>query len=135
MALLEWNSSYSVGIQPMDRQHTVLFGLLNSLHFSMMKGQAQTLTGPLLKKLIDYTHTHFAEEEALMAKAGYPGLPDHRVKHRDLLKQVEDLAARHQRGEMAVNLQLLNFLRDWLSNHIPNVDHEYGPWLKEHGVH
>jgi len=67
MALLEWNSTHSLGNQPMDRQHTVLFGLLNCLHFSMMKGQAQTLTGPLLKKLIEYTQTHFAEEEALMA--------------------------------------------------------------------
>jgi len=26
-------------------------------------------------------------------------------------------------------------LRNWLTNHIQKVDHEYGPWLNEHGVH
>jgi hemerythrin len=34
-----------------------------------------------------------------------------------------------------MNIELLNFLRDWLTTHILKVDHEYGPWLNEHGVH
>jgi hemerythrin-like metal-binding protein len=92
------------------------------------------LTGPLLKKLAAYTHTHFKDEEAMMTAAKYPGLADHKIKHRDLIKQVEDFAARHERGEVTVNLQLMNFLRDWLTNHIQKTDHEYGPWLNEHGV-
>jgi hemerythrin-like metal-binding protein len=134
MALLTWNSKYSVGVKPLDSQHTVLFGLLNDLHAAMLKGQAQSLTGPLLKKLVAYTHTHFKDEEAMMTAAKYPGLADHKIKHRDLIKQVEDFAARHERGEVTVNLQLMNFLRDWLTNHIQKTDHEYGPWLNEHGV-
>ena len=44
MALLTWDGKYSVGVKPMDSQHTVLFGLLNDLHAAMMKGQAQSLT-------------------------------------------------------------------------------------------
>jgi hemerythrin-like metal-binding protein len=134
MALLTWNSKYSVGVKPLDSQHTVLFGLLNDLHAAMLKGHAQSLTGPLLKKLVAYTHTHFKDEEAMMTAAKYPGLADHKIKHRDLIKQVEDFAARHERGEVTVNLQLMNFLRDWLTNHIQKTDHEYGPWLNEHGV-
>jgi hemerythrin-like metal-binding protein len=134
MALLTWNSKYSVGVKPLDSQHTVLFGLLNDLHAAMLKGQAQSLTGPLLKKLVAYTHTHYKDEEAMMTAAKYPGLADHKIKHRDLIKQVEDFAARHERGEVTVNLQLMNFLRDWLTNHIQKTDHEYGPWLNEHGV-
>ena len=39
MALLTWNSKYSVGVKPLDSQHTVLFGLLNDLHAAMLKGQ------------------------------------------------------------------------------------------------
>ena len=134
MALLTWNSRYSVGVEAMDNQHTVLFGLLNDLHAAMMKGQARILTGPLLLRLVEYTHIHFSDEEQMMAAARYPGLADHRIKHRELIKQVEEYAARFERGEVALNIQLLNFLRDWLSNHIQKVDHEYGPWLNEHGV-
>ena len=134
MALLTWNSKYSVGVKTLDSQHTILFGLLNDLHAAMMKGQAQSLTGPLLHKLVEYTHTHFSAEEQMMAGAKYPGLATHRIKHRDLIKQVEEYAARIDKGEITLNLHLLNFLRDWLSNHIQITDHEYGPWLNEHGV-
>jgi hemerythrin-like metal-binding protein len=132
---MTWNSKYSVGVKALDSQHTVLFGILNDLHAAMMKGQAQAMTGPLLRKLVDYTRTHFTAEEGMMANARYPGLNEHRVKHRDLMKQVEEYVGRFDRGEITLNLHLLDFLRDWLNNHIMKEDHQYGPWLNEHGVH
>ena len=133
MALLSWSSRYSVGIQRMDDQHTVLFGLLNDLHDAMMKGQAQSVTGELLRKLVSYTREHFTAEESMLAASGYAGLTEHRVLHRELTKKVDEFAARHQRGEPTLNLQLLNFLRDWLSNHIQNEDRMYGPLWDENG--
>jgi hemerythrin-like metal-binding protein len=135
MALLTWNSNYSVGVKTLDSQHTVLFGLLNDLHAAMLKGQAQSLTGPLLRKLVDYTHTHFAAEERMLTEARYPGLADHKIKHRELIQKVEGYAARFEKGEITLNLHLMNFLRDWLTNHIQKTDREYSPWLNEHGVH
>jgi len=134
MALLTWNQKYSVGVHALDDQHTGLFNILNELHESMMKGQAQNLTGPLLKKLAAYTQSHFTAEEAMMAKTNYPGLTAHKALHKDLIKQVEGYIARFERGEITLNLHLLNFLRDWLTNHIQKTDHEYGPWLNDHGV-
>jgi hemerythrin-like metal-binding protein len=107
---------------------------LNDLHAAMLKGQARNLTGPLLRELVEYTHTHFSTEERMLAAASYPGLVIHRLKHRELIKQVEEFAARFEKGEITLNLDLMNFLRDWLSNHIQKVDHEYGSWLNEHGV-
>jgi hemerythrin len=135
MALLTWSSKYSVGVQSMDSQHTVLFGLLNDLHTAMMKGQAQSISGALLRKLANYAHDHFAAEEAMMASACYPELAKHRIEHRDLSRQVEEFAARYERGECTLNLDLLNFLRDWLTNHIEKVDHGYCSWMNGHGVH
>ena len=131
MALLAWSSKYSVGVQSMDNQHTVLFTILNDLHSAMMNGQAQKVTGELLQKLLKYTREHFAAEEAVMAAAAYPGLAQHRVKHRDLIKQVNEFAARYQRGETNINLTLLNFLRDWLTHHIQNEDKQYGPCVNK----
>jgi hemerythrin-like metal-binding protein len=134
MALLTWNEKYSVGVHAIDEQHTGLFNILNDLHAAMMTGQAQALTGPLLKKLVEYTQKHFAAEEAMMAKTKYPGLAAHQALHRDLVKQVNGYVVRFDRGEITLNLHLLNFLRDWLTNHIQKTDHEYGPWLNDHGV-
>jgi len=135
MALLAWDDEkYSVGVKSIDGQHGVLFELINDLYEAMRKGQANKLTGALLKKLVDYTQTHFAAEEKMMADAKYPALAEHRVKHRDLIKQVGDFTSRFEKGEIALNLDLMSFLRDWLTNHIQKVDREYSPWMNQHGV-
>jgi hemerythrin-like metal-binding protein len=134
MALMTWNSKYSVGVNAIDAQHTVLFDILNELHDAMLKGHASTLTGPMLKKLVKYTQEHFSAEEKMLTNSKYPDLAAHQALHRELIKQVEDYSARFEKGEITLNLHLLNFLRDWLTNHILKTDHEYGPWLNEHGI-
>ncbi len=134
MALMTWNDKLSVGVQSIDAQHSVLVETLNKLHDAMMKGQAKSLTGPLLHNLAAYTRDHFSAEEAMMAAAKYPGLAQHRVQHRDLTKQVEEYIARFEQGEITLNLHLLTFLRDWLTTHILKEDREYGPWMNEHGI-
>jgi hemerythrin-like metal-binding protein len=132
---MTWNDRYSVGIGSIDQQHNTLFAILNDLYDAMKKGQAQTVTGPLLRKLATYTHNHFASEEAIMQSTHYPGLAEHRIKHRDLMNQVEAFAARFERGDVTLSIDLFNFLRDWLTTHIQKEDKQYGPWLGEHGVH
>jgi hemerythrin-like metal-binding protein len=135
MALMTWNKSYSVSVPTIDSQHKILFDIINELHTAMMNGQARSLTGSILHRLADYTQTHFAAEEAKMAAAKYPGLAEHKVKHRDLVKQVEEYVLRYDKGEITLNLELLNFLRDWLTNHIQKVDMEYSSCMLQNGVH
>jgi hemerythrin len=135
MALMNFGKEYSVGVQTIDDQHKVLFGIINDLHEGMMMGQARSLTGPLLNKLADYTRNHFTAEEAMMTAAAYPKLAAHKILHRNLVKQVEDYIARYDRGETTLNIQLLNFLRDWLTNHIQKEDKQYSPCMIEHGLH
>jgi hemerythrin-like metal-binding protein len=134
MALLARGSNYSVGEKTLDSQHSVLFSILNGLHAAMMNRSAPGSTGDLLKKLVSYTRDHFAAEEAMMANSNYPGLLHHRVHHRDLTKQVYEFMARHARGDSKINIELLRFLSDWLTNHIQHEDKEYGPWMNRHGL-
>jgi hemerythrin len=134
MQLLTWNNEYSVGVQTLDNQHSMFMDLLNELHAAMESGQARSRTGTILRKLLNYTRGHFSAEEAMMASARYPGLVQHRSLHRGLTKHVEDAEARFERGEGAVNDQLLGFLRDWITHHIENSDKAYGPWINKSGV-
>jgi hemerythrin len=134
MGLLTWSDKYSVGVQSMDSQHSILFEILNDLHDAMIKGRAQSAASDLLRKLVNYANEHFAAEETLMETAGYPELAQHRALHRDLTQKIEEFMARCNSGETTLNPHLLNFLRDWLSNHIGRVDHKYGIWINEHGV-
>lgn len=134
MPLLTWNDSLSVGVRAIDTQHSTLLSILNDLHDAMLQGRAKEVTGPLLRKLLNYTRDHFSAEEAMMAAAKYSGLPAHRREHERLTRQVEDYAARFDRGECSINIDLLHFLRTWLTNHIQQSDKAYGPCLVGHGI-
>ena len=129
MALINWSKDYSVGVQSIDGQHSSLFNMLNELHAAMMQGQARSVAGPVLHRLVNYTREHFTAEEAMMAAAKYPGLAQHRMKHRALTSKVEEFMKRYESDQATVNIELLSFLRDWLVSHIQKSDKEYAPWL------
>jgi hemerythrin len=129
VAFLTWENKYSVGVQALDQQHTTLFDIINELHTAMMQRKAQSVTAPLLRKLADYTRYHFAAEEALLMAKAYPGLAQHRLLHADLVKQVEDFVSRSERGDITLRVDLMNFLRNWLTDHILKVDSSYGSYL------
>lgn len=134
MALLAWGPQFSVGVEAIDKQHATLVDTLNQLHEAMLKGMTKSVTGPLLTRLVEYTHSHFAAEEKMMSAAKYPKFTQHCQHHRELTKEVEDFVGRYDRGEVALTPHLLTFLRDWLNNHIVKEDKEYGPWMNQHGV-
>ena len=134
MALLTFDKTYSVGIQFVDDQHARLFDTLNELHAAMLKGQVKAVAGRLLQDLLAYTRSHFSAEEAMLAKAKYPGLGEHQSKHRKLTAQVADYVERYKRGEAALSVHLINFLRDWLTSHILREDRAYSAWLSRAGM-
>lgn len=134
MALITWSDAYSVGVGAMDEQHKGLVKALNELHAAMIEGKHKDATGPLLDRLLDYTRSHFSAEEQLLRRAKYPGTADQESMHKSLTGQVEKFIERHRKGEIALNVDLLTFLRDWLLNHIQKSDRDYGPWLNQHGV-
>ena len=134
MALMTWSDALSTGVRAMDDQHKGLVNTLNELHAAMLVGNNKAATGQLLDRLVKYTHDHFAAEEALLTRTKFPRLSAHLTKHKDLTSQVEQFVARYQRGELSLNIDLLMFLRDWLSTHIQKEDKEYGPWLNQNGV-
>jgi len=134
MALLVWNNAYSVGIQSLDDQHAAIFDSLNELHAAMLKKQENLVMGRLLQDLLAYTQRHFSAEESLLAKAQYPGLAEHRAKHQILTAQVAGYAERFKRGEAALSVHLIDFIRSWLTSHILREDRAYGGWLTQAGV-
>jgi hemerythrin len=133
MALFTFDKTYSVGIQFVDDQHAGLFDTLNELHSAMLKGRPNAVIGRLLQDLLAYTRSHFSAEEAMLAKAKYPGLGEHQAKHKMLTAQVADYVERHKRGEAALSVHLLNFLRDWLTSHILREDRAYSAWISQSG--
>ena len=134
MAELTWGDKYAVGVQAIDDEHKELFDAVRELESAMARFAQPAEMGALLKKLSASTARHFADEEAMMREAKYPGLALHMANHQRLMEKVDAFAARHSRSGVTVNQHALNFLRDWLLHHIENDDVRLGSWLHERKV-
>ncbi len=133
MPLMDWSDGLSVGVQMVDTDHKRLVQLVNQLYDAVTAGHGKDALGKVLDGLIDYTKTHFAREEAEMARTHYPDGPAHVRQHRDFAKKVLDVQAQFKAGNQAVlSLQVMSFLRDWLLQHIQGTDRQMGAWLQQH---
>ena len=133
MALFTWSDAYSVGIKTIDDRLACLFDSLNELHAAMLKGQERSVIVRLLQDLLAYTRSHFSAEESMLAKAKYPELAEHRLKHQKLTAEVAEYAERYKRGEAALSAHVIRFLCDWLKQHILREDRAYSAWLSQAG--
>ncbi|NOR25520.1 MAG: bacteriohemerythrin [Desulforhopalus sp.] len=100
----------------------------------MNSGSAKEVVGRTLGNLIDYTGRHFQYEEELFAKHDYSEQQEHNVVHRKLVAQVIEFQEQFQKGEKDVSLELMEFLKDWLVDHIKKTDKQYSPFLRSKGV-
>ena len=86
-------------------------------------GQAEAVLNSVLNALVDYTQHHFAREELLMAHFDVPGRQHHARIHRRLEAQVRHIRdALHTSPERVVTAEILDFLRNWLIDHIKGHD-------------
>ena len=135
MALICWSTEYSVEVDSIDKQHQKLFDMLNGLHDAMKVGKGSETVPLILGELVQYTREHFASEENLMLRAGYPDYGKHKAEHdkltRDGMHMVRDL----EQGKIALTMDLQDFLRQWLQTHIVSSDRKYTAHLQAAGIH
>ena len=132
--MFEWKPSYSVQINSIDRQHQELFRLAGKLHAAMSSGETNAALANLFDALVQYTRTHFQQEEQMMQRANYPDLAAHKVQHEALLHRVHELQSQFAGGRVTISIDVLHFLKDWLAKHIMGTDQKYVPFMKEKSV-
>ena len=128
MAYLHWSSDLDTGIESIDKQHQRILDYVNELDSANSSGD-MAVTNRVLNELVDYTITHFAFEEELQEKAGYPFLKAHKRVHEIFAKRVAEFQKRAEAGEN-VAPEVLSMLKIWLVNHIKGDDADYAPSVK-----
>ncbi|MFO7751439.1 MAG: bacteriohemerythrin [Desulfobacteraceae bacterium] len=129
--LMTWGPKLVIGIEEIDNQHKELVSLINQLHKAMKLKQGSRQAGTILNRLADYTVYHFGHEEKLFETYNYPDKNQHIKTHKDLVAQVVDFKTQFEQGRASLTMDLMNFLTDWLKNHIMKTDKAYAPFLKE----
>lgn len=131
---LVWKDEYSVGINSIDLQHKKLINLINQLQTAVKYSTGEDFEREALNELVDYTKTHFTYEEGMMEQNGYPDFEAHKTQHVNMIKKVEEVLAEYEKDSDTAMENALNYLSEWLINHINGTDKEYSSFMISKGV-
>lgn len=125
-----WKDSFELGIPPMDMQHKKLVGLIESAKNLITDAEdgidCYDEIAEVLNELKNYTVEHFHDEEALMALKGYTELESHRATHNAFVEKVQEfLSADIDYNQTSVLVEIVQFLLDWVVEHILYEDKKY----------
>ncbi|MEM0467094.1 MAG: bacteriohemerythrin [Candidatus Thermoplasmatota archaeon] len=135
MALMNWDASFSVNVKEIDIQHQRLVEMLNQLHELMKVGQGKTAIAPILDELITYAGTHFSTEEKYFDQFRFSEAVRHKAEHKQFVQKVLAFQNDFKTGRTVLTMDVMNFLRDWLVNHIKGTDKRYSQCFNEHGLY
>jgi hemerythrin len=134
MPFIVWNDRLSVGVAEIDGDHKCLLDMLNDLYEAIREGRSKQRLGKLLDGLVDYTRYHFGREEGMFG-AGYAESIQHKSEHDDFVAWITEMRARFVGGSAtAPSLEVINYLKDWLFDHILGCDQSLGVHLNEVAV-
>ncbi len=128
---IQWKNIYSVGVDLIDDQHKKLIELINELQEAQQSGMASLLMEDVFNRLVEYTVYHFSTEEQLFKDHNYPGAKLHNNEHEEFVNKINYLKYQAQDGNLLITLKTLDFLKDWLINHVLGGDQEFGAFINE----
>ncbi len=111
-----WNDSFDCKNAVINEQHVSLFKLVDNLDKHRSDADA-------LKQLLDLVVLHFKTEEDLFAAKGWSGAGAHKATHD---KFVNDALGLKSIGDGEIQ-----FIKNWLVNHIKGSDFQYIDVLKD----
>lgn len=132
---ITWDQSFSVDVKLIDAQHKKLFSILNKLYGVVNKaeGEAEPLENIILE-LAAYVDFHFKTEERYFEEFGCEDMEEHIRQHKFYEEKIREFNDKYKKGEESVGAEIMNFLKDWISNHIKIKDKEYTGCFHEHGL-
>ena len=135
--MLTWKEEWDLGIKPIDKQHRNILKAINfvcdwACNTKGGKGDMEKV----IRALEAYAAKHFAYEENLLRKIGYPPLSDQEREHRLFTKKVQQM--KHQLAEATelddLAFEVVSFLQAWLKHHILEHDADYAPEVRAYFI-
>ena len=131
---IEWEEKYSVGVEEIDNQHKKMFAAINELLDSLEASNTNEHIENIIKSLVEYKMFHFATEEKYFKEFNYDGAEDHIAKHHEFNEKLKALQEKYPVYEPAFAYELIDFLEDWLIDHLMVVDQQYVKCFHDHGL-
>lgn len=127
---LRFTKEYLTGIELIDQEHQELFRIIgeaNNLIKNEFIPDKYDEIVHLLDELCHYTAIHFKDEENYMESIGYAGLPAQKAAHEAFVQRLGEMDLdRIDANQQETLEELIQFLTEWLINHILHSDKKIG---------
>ena len=124
--MYEMKPEYFTGIEFIDQEHARLFEIANEAYELLMDQfipDKYDYIVKVIEELKDYTKYHFQHEEEYMESLGYKRLLSQKVAHNDFIEKLDEFDLDSiDEDQKASLLELLEFLNNWLVEHIYKKD-------------
>ncbi len=136
MEYIKWQQDkYTVNVQKFDEQHQKLIEIINEVFNAKMNNAGRGVISNILIQLTDYTKSHFLDEITLLRKNDYPDLDTQNREHAKFIMKVTDFIQEFHANNISLNDEMLDFLKNWLIDHIMQKDKQYGAYLNERNIY
>lgn len=122
MALIEWKSHYSVGVEAVDHEHREMIDLINETHERLVAGAAEPDVTAFLGEIFRGISAHFALEEKIMREHRYDHLDQHKQAHEQLLEDIRDIMDGYEADPEEASRELSHRLDEWFTLHFKTHD-------------
>jgi len=129
-----WNEVYNTGIVTIDTQHKVILKILNELYDVVFINKKDDKLAGILHELVQYTIYHFEEEEKLFEKYHFIAEKEHKKEHALFVEQISAFKQKLNTNDRLITLELIDFLKNWLIDHILVKDQEYVKFFNAKGI-
>lgn len=122
---IEFSDSLLTGNSIIDTQHRELIECIASFITACEEGGGKIKAIKMMDYMAEYTEFHFSEEEKLQQEVGYPGYEDHKARHEELKRTVEELQEFLEESQWptaAFVAKVKEQVVDWFLNHIQVFD-------------
>lgn len=125
MELINWDKSYSVGVNILDKQHKKIINIINELLTHSDANVRSEKISDLLYQLTQYAHEHFLTEEAALKMYKYPKLEEQHLDHKAYRIKIVELCMDTVDHKQEVPMELREFIYHWWKDHILISDMAY----------
>ena len=131
---ITWRPDFATGVAIIDDQHRVLINMLNEANTKLTDRSPIADFSKIVQGLLSYAGYHFQTEDGLMNQHGYDAAcaedaAQHHAQHKAFAEKVLAVQTSLTAGQRIPKADLVEFLTQWLADHILNTDRKLGKFI------
>jgi len=121
---MQWSERFATGNERLDRQHRRLFEMSEDYRSALAEGGGERVYYQLIASLEAYARGHFGIEEQCMEAYRCPVAEINHQAHTDFLASLDQYRQRYRTTGFTYEdaQSLVDFLDNWLADHIGRID-------------